>query len=93
MSFSRGVRTSAEVVVGQTTAAAMTSRYRGAGFTAAQRFDHTFGRTFVTVTRRSRANVPRLRDVPQNTECSQKLEQNPWMFYTQTAPADQVPLK
>ncbi|MGI8802608.1 MAG: hypothetical protein ACR2KV_10615 [Solirubrobacteraceae bacterium] len=51
MSFTAGVHTAAGVTVGQTTSARMVSRYRSSGFSARARFDHTFGGTFVSVTR------------------------------------------
>ena len=57
LSFRRGVRTANGVVPGKTTVAGMVNRYRRSGFRATARFDPTFQGTFVTVRRRSGAQV------------------------------------
>ncbi len=52
LSFTRGVRTAAGVVVGRTTTSQMVADYRRAGFVATAQFDSTFQGTFVNVRRR-----------------------------------------
>lgn len=49
LSFTKGVRTTKDVVVGATTHSRMVARYRAAGFSASARFDSTFQGTFVSV--------------------------------------------
>jgi hypothetical protein len=54
LSFVKGVRTAAGVVVGTTTTAQMVSRYRAKGYRAKATFSPTFGATFVDVTKNGR---------------------------------------
>lgn len=53
LSFTRGVRTAAGVVVGRTTARGTVNRYRASGFRASAQFFDTFQGTFVAVQRGS----------------------------------------
>jgi hypothetical protein len=57
VSFTRGVRTSAGVVVGKTRIVRMWQRYRALGFTATGRWDETCQCTFVTVKRHGHAVI------------------------------------
>jgi hypothetical protein len=51
LSFRKGVRTAAGVVVGTTTTAQMVSRYKAKGYKAKATFSSLFGGTFVDVTK------------------------------------------